>query len=395
MTDMISHEQKSPFPFSATNWPLESPISPYELLKAELVKFIDTQYDTAGRFPLSSELHLDACRIIFAAEIPSYERPERCSWLRDLIMSDEEIVTKARLSPFRSSTEGKLGFLGIIGKDSPFENCMLEAGLREFASSNNGNGLDDFQLHQEACRMIQQQENISSRPPDIPASWLLALARSSTQWLQYFCHRVNLPLGDHIEIKSRENAQVDLAGRLLRNCQDLDEQLSQSFDEFRQAGVEPDEDVLQQELSRLINKFGDMEWRDAALQDPSFVSRFRRKHIPWSSGHTVMPTYGEHANRPESSLAAIGMNEMTRVTPGSGGVPVNACSSSTTEPRSYAIKYFLNDPNYDTWVIQELSRWVGATMSPHNPKQHTPDNEELQHQARWIMYDEYVLMSIY
>lgn len=49
---------------------------------------------------------------------------------------------------------------------------------------------------------------------------------------------------------------------------------------------------------------------------------------------------------------------------------------------------FLNDANFDRWLTRELRRWAIATMSPNNPSCHVPSDEELQHQARCILYDE-------
>jgi hypothetical protein len=50
--------------------------------------------------------------------------------------------------------------------------------------------------------------------------------------------------------------------------------------------------------------------------------------------------------------------------------------------------YFLNDANCYRRLAKELKRWVAGTMSVNNPNRHVPSDEELQHQARWILYDE-------
>ncbi|GME48147.1 hypothetical protein BGZ63DRAFT_351527 [Neofusicoccum parvum] len=39
-------------------------------------------------------------------------------------------------------------------------------------------------------------------------------------------------------------------------------------------------------------------------------------------------------------------------------------------------------------VARELSRFVASTVSARNPNSHVPTDEELQHQARWIMFDD-------
>lgn len=45
------------------------------------------------------------------------------------------------------------------------------------------------------------------------------------------------------------------------------------------------------------------------------------------------------------------------------------------------------DTNYFRIFESDIRRWVAATMSPKNPNCHVPSDQEIQHQARWIMYD--------
>ncbi|KAJ3454589.1 hypothetical protein MRS44_013189 [Fusarium solani] len=48
----------------------------------------------------------------------------------------------------------------------------------------------------------------------------------------------------------------------------------------------------------------------------------------------------------------------------------------------------LNDSNMYRALTRELSRFVASAISPLNPNNHAPTDEELQYQARWIMYDD-------
>lgn len=45
-----------------------------------------------------------------------------------------------------------------------------------------------------------------------------------------------------------------------------------------------------------------------------------------------------------------------------------------------------DDTNFFRCFENDIKRWVAATMSPKNPNSHVPSDEEIQHQARWIMY---------
>lgn len=51
-------------------------------------------------------------------------------------------------------------------------------------------------------------------------------------------------------------------------------------------------------------------------------------------------------------------------------------------------RMFVDNANFFSWLVRDLTRWVKATMSPNNPNCHIPTDEELQHQARCIEYDE-------
>ncbi|KAG9185977.1 hypothetical protein G6011_02533 [Alternaria panax] len=46
-----------------------------------------------------------------------------------------------------------------------------------------------------------------------------------------------------------------------------------------------------------------------------------------------------------------------------------------------------DDTNFYRIFDSDLRRWAASTLSPKNPNCHVPSDEEIQHQARWIMYD--------
>lgn len=50
--------------------------------------------------------------------------------------------------------------------------------------------------------------------------------------------------------------------------------------------------------------------------------------------------------------------------------------------------YLQDDSNCYRRLTRELSRFVASAISPHNPSRHIPSDEELQYQARWIMFEE-------
>ncbi|KAJ4350599.1 hypothetical protein N0V95_004603 [Ascochyta clinopodiicola] len=46
------------------------------------------------------------------------------------------------------------------------------------------------------------------------------------------------------------------------------------------------------------------------------------------------------------------------------------------------------DKVFSAYFVGDLARWVAATAAPTNPVSHVPSDEEIQHQARWIMYND-------
>lgn len=392
---MIAHEQHAPVPFSASATPLESPRNAYELIKLELMNFVDIYYGKSGRMPRSEELQFDACRIIFAAEIPSFRGDQSSSWLRDLIMSSERIMQRAKLSPLRSATESRLTFLQIIGKENPFESCPFEARLMEFVQNSPAGSLGDLELQQEACRILQHMERESSSPADIPATWLLELARSSTSWLRDFRQRANFPRLDVSSFSgSTEQTAIDA---IINNYNELEEKLAEHIEILKSHGIDPDDDALRQQALRIISEFDNEEWKAAAAENHSWLSRFKRRHLPWSNVYVPSSTSKTAAGSPAtfgdrySDYPATMRPNVAQDFEEKARFPSAKQPSDLPQiwpPNGKIGHYVLNDPNFDRFVARELARWVAATMSPHNPNQHLPTDHELQHQARWIMYEE-------
>ena len=387
--DIISHERSSPFPFSASTAPLASPRNAYELIKIELMSFVDNYYDKTGKTPTSDELQFDACRIIFAAEIPSYHAGiEAYSWLRDLVMSVDEIVQRAKLSPLRSATESKLSYLGIIGKETPFKACTFEARLQEYVQSFESPGPSDGELQQEACRLIRESETTSSTAADIPTTWLLQLALSSTAWLHDFRQRANLPHPNvqlDPSLPGTNPAAIDI---ILRNYNELENRLTEHVEVLLGHGIDPSDVDLRQQALQIISEIDNDEWREAAVRNHVWLARFKRKHLPWSSVYAVPDDFDHAGPSHTTSQQPVQEDAISGFDSGGlGGLP-RAEDLRGSSRRLRTNYYCFNDPNHDRWMTRELARWVAATMSPHNPSQHVPTDEELQHQGRWIMYEE-------
>ncbi|KAJ4232997.1 hypothetical protein NW759_001780 [Fusarium solani] len=374
---LISEERNSPFPFSATAPPIESPPSAYELIKLEVSYFIINYQDKNGCQPTDVQSQLEACRVIFASEVSSDEgaTPPQ-SWLRDLIMSSETIAQQARYGPLRSPSENRLATLKINGKDHLFQHCPMEQLLQGYISTT---GLDatDEDLQSEACRIILDAERASTTPCNVFANWLLRQARSSTDWLCSFRQRTfstrnryttNIATGEHLidELKMDPNAIEGDSGTVGGNSgaahmQDLHED---GIGGSRPAHAQGDlVEQIEMSLPWSPNLSCRQQIHPAELWLPSDVtgSNVSRDLLD-------QPTY-PNGQSPKFSFAP-------------------QAPAMQSDERNHPALFLSNDTNSYNRLARELGRFVKSTTSPNNPFQHVPTDEELQHQARCILYDD-------
>lgn len=384
---MIAHERNSPYPFAASKTPVESPRTAYEILKLELMIFVDMYFDRTGRVPSSDELQFDACRIVFTAELPAYGHDEAeegySSWLRDLVLSSDSVVRRARLNPLRPAIESRLSFIGVIGKKTPFESCPFEAQLASYVEERRQEAYPNelFLTHQElqaeACRIMRVADKncVSAAQSDIPTTWLENLAQSSTEWLDGFCARYGLPMTT--PSTSLDTTPVD---SFLDNYNRLSENLVARL-EARDADP-TDAQLRQQMLLCILECDASPEWKAAAVSSHSWLARFKRRNFPWSEMY-LPPGDDEAVASAPTSPPSLEYRQHSSLAGMSNSNP--GATVVDWAPKS---SYFLNDPNFDRSVPRELARWVAATMSPNNPNQHVPTDLEVQNQARWIMFGE-------
>lgn len=318
--DLIDYERSTPNPFSASNRPDVSPTTAYELIKIELDHSMQTHFDLSGRMPDNASMQLEACRIVFASEVLSMKQePLPASWLRDLIMSSQQIATEAKFGPLRLRNECKFSILKINGRDNIFELCPLEAQLWTFVKAKEATAaiVTDESLQEEACKIVNYMEQISKTPSDVFANWLLKLIHANTDWLQSFKER---------------------------------------------AGSSNTAIAVDSEPSRTQPS---LAYHSAPVLRPLPLRMETR-----ASPHSALPNV--HID-PATYLLARGLD-----TPQDEGNLFPPARS----------RMFINSANFFSWLVRDLARWTAATMSPNNPNCHIPTDEEIQHQARCIVYDE-------
>lgn len=324
----------------ASDPPWGSPPNGYELLKVEIEFFIQNYMDTLGKLPTNDDIQLEACRIIYAADATLYTESHTVpknhgdSWLRDLIMSSEDIARRARFGPIRTAKDSRHCSLTINGKDYLFEQCPLESQLHTYVFAQRMQGVDltDAQIQTQMSDIVRQMETISATPSDTFANWVVKGIYSGAAWLQDVKQRAGL------------SQSIDVTGLT--------------------SGVEAPQ-VTE-------------EWTQMAQQ---------------SYGPTSSNDYSMFLGQGTSLLEFNGLLSHTESI--NNSTPLSVTGTGASPPTRITMfdnrerpKVLLpDDTNFFFIFEMELRRWVCASMSPKNPNCHIPSDEEMQHQARWIMYN--------
>lgn len=384
--DLIHDERNSPLPYHASLVSPETPKNAYELIKSELAYFIPIKREIDATGPSDEEVQLEACRIVFSSEALS-RRPLSSvpSWLRDLLMSSDRLALQAQLGPIRSQAESRMAVPKINGKDNLFENCPLEEQLREFVRAKSFLGLTalDHELQIEACNIVGRMEESSVNPSDDVANFLLRLIHKSPDWLANFRQRAHLPRSEEIVDEHRRSTDPKSIDSTIHNYSRLESELAAYARSQRLLGIEPTDRDLQKQARLIIYESVD-DWNQTAADNPEWLNAFRQRHMS-----AVQPPTGNspiHALSSAPSSTGISLTPSTSIGNISGGVAALGGGPFGGKKRSGV--FFLNDANCYRRLARELGRFAASAMSPNNPNCHVPSDEELQHQARWILYDE-------
>jgi hypothetical protein len=394
--DLIHDERNSPLPFTATGASPETPRNAYELLKYELVYFIHSLRDV-GKDPTDEELQVEACRIVYGAEVLSHSPLSSApSWLRDLVMSSQDAVRQAQMSPIKSHTDSRMNKLKINGKDNPFEECEMERQLRDFVKARSLLGLAamDRELQVEASKIVGRMEESSNTPSDKVANFLLRLIHKSKAWLCDFRQRAHLPRSEDLAdeaVRSKDQTTIDST---ILNYSRLERELAEYVRNQRGMGVEPDDSSLQRQARLIVYEYDD-GWNQTAADNAEWLAAFKLRHMmdggsPRSSMSETSPLTLESLQGSSTfSPAATTSATTSALQPNAllTGFPTLAEAPCRPMP-AISAQFFLNDANCYRRLAKELTRYVNSTMSPNNPNCHVPSDQELQHQSRWILYDE-------
>ncbi|CAI6096057.1 unnamed protein product [Clonostachys chloroleuca] len=370
---LIHNERTSPYPFEASNQSPESPRSAYELLTLELSYFVGNYQFQHGKPPDNATMVVEACRIIFASEILSVDEEPGSypSWLRDLIMSDHNLAFQARVMPIRTPSEGRLRTLQLRGKRNLFEDCPLESQLRSFVSNlcdSGFTGITDIELRDEACHIMKRVEDSLAADSGSVFKWLLGQIHTRATWLGDFRKRAGLTDSHHVGM-STSHDMATLSGDLFP---------------FELASPEP--------ISEASHGFQLMHNQSEAAFNLQRTGRsYPSTFTSLGPSSVVSPRHLSVVNPPDTDFEF--QSNLTGAD-GSSHQLVNM-NMNPAEPESYERpewlqngNYILNDPNFHRWLGLELQRWVSIISSPQHPNPRIPSDQEIQDQARWLLYND-------
>ncbi|KAJ4407133.1 hypothetical protein N0V82_009977 [Gnomoniopsis sp. IMI 355080] len=389
---MIHDERATPLPFKASQGTPESPRNAYELIKLELGYWLENRIDVAGTTS-DEAIILEACRIIYAAEALSrHVSTTQASWFRDLLLSSEDTALQARMGPSRSQAESLLQ-LRVNGKDHVFEDCPLEKQLIEFVKARTILGLTatNEELQVESCNIVGRMEESSVFPLENIANVYLRLIYRDTAWLSSFRQRAGL-------LPTDESIGPTVKSSVVASIQDytqLETELADFANHYRATmGDYPSDEELRKHAHCVVHKCQD-GWQQTAANNAGWLRSFKQRHFNSDIQNHNPPSNDDKSIYRAKGLFGTGVDTLANQKSTSAAVedPARAqldAASPRDRSQSSLFKqhnFALNHPCFRR-LEWELERFVTASMSPNNPNQHIPTDEELKHQARWILYDE-------
>ncbi|KAM5386455.1 hypothetical protein ACJZ2D_000418 [Fusarium nematophilum] len=231
----------------------------------------------------------------------------------------------------------------------------------------------DDEIRLEACRIILASEVSCSRGMGISAesSWsrdLLMASEEISRQAQFAPLRLRAENRLCVlKINGKDN--------LFRQCP-----LEQQLNDFLRDRASPDctDSELQLECCHIVSRI-----EDASISPSEFIANWLLKLITSSTGCAIN---GKRLWLDCPALAVRGQQPYD-IAANERGHDTSLTTSLKDSQHVMENTLFLHDFNWYRRLTQELTRFVKSTMSSHNPSSHVPTDAEIQHQARWIVFD--------
>lgn len=362
------------------------------------MSYMDDWREKEGKVPTDEDFQRAACALVYAAEKVSETAVSAPSWLRDLLFSSERLADEAKWTQLGGVSHRQQ--LEINGKRNIFELDPLEIELNEYVKARRLLGLTamDSELQTVACSIIRRMDEVSNDPSDEITQFLTRIASSSTKWLASFRQRAHLPRSEDMRDEGKRSTDPTTIDSTIHNPSRLELELAEHVRGQLSLGIQPSDAYLQSQARIIIYEYDD-GWNQTAADDPLWLLAFKQRHVlggspvsmsvndngPLPMAH-MAPDAGVWApmSQPNSTPDRRSSGSATQSSH-SAGVCIGVRSASPSQTTG---RYYMSDTNCYQRLARELKKWVASTMSPNNPNCHIPSDQELQHQARWIIYEE-------
>ncbi|KAM0262793.1 hypothetical protein ACHAQJ_001587 [Trichoderma viride] len=412
---LIHHERTTLDPYEASK---EKIRTMEDYVKLWLVDYINDRA-VAGTAPTDDQLLIEAQRIVrkVDTEDTSLMGPD-ISWFRDLIMlCRPSYNTTQKLTNQRSrETAGNLAWTTQIEKikASKFANsglstigCEKEEILMKYVKCKQASGQTptDSELQVQACKAIEDVEPKSHFKCKEAVQWFKFLINSSTNWLSEFKRRAGLSpnpgkmrghtllvSGDAINYSiydSFEPQQDPVDGLLIQQASE--KVLGEDMHYYPHISMYNDGSSGNQTLLNELDYLSTSEGHNSlAIPQKDILSEAPEAREP-TSVHQFSYAEGSSSISPQALHWGLSDEVIGCALPMSTNdyLPTSTIGRSVqTNFENQPLRHFLSDANCYGRLEKELTRFVASCLSPNNPLQHIPSDEEIQHQARWIIYDD-------
>ncbi|RFU75198.1 homeo [Trichoderma arundinaceum] len=415
---LIHHERNTLDPYEASKDEVRHGKTLEDHVKLWLTDYINDRA-VAGVSTTDAQLLIEAQRIVqkVDTEDTSPTGPD-ISWFRDLIMlcrvspntphkveyqgsreTANSVAWSTQIEKMKTSQSAQCG-LSIIG-------CEKEKILMKYVKFMQASGQTptDFDLQIQSCKAIEDVEPKSNFKCKEAVQWFKFLINSSTNWLTEFKRRAGLPqcpkqMIEHVQLAGDEimnnslyhpwgfqNDSVAESHVQENSVQTVLREQVQHQPYIRVYGDDVSRIQILDELSDLSTSEGCDSLRiphqDILLAASEGSELFSAHPLKDSKPNTTHSSQTLHWGLPDEAIGcASSMNTDQYLS-----APF-ASKSLHTNSQNLPLRYFLSDVNCYGRLEKELTRFVTSCLSPNNPLQHVPSDEEIQHQARWIIYDD-------
>ncbi|KAL7949773.1 hypothetical protein V8C42DRAFT_311909 [Trichoderma barbatum] len=408
---LIHHERNTLDPFEASKDEVRHGKTLEDFVKLWLVDYINERA-VAGMPATDDQLLVEAQRVVQKVDTEdiSLTGPD-ISWFRDLIMlrkpsnhkTHEEVYHVSGAVAWTSQIE-KMKTSKSAHPDLSIIGCEKEKLLLRYVKSRQASGQmpTNDELQFQACRILDDVEPRSNFKCKEALQWFKFLVNSSADWLSDFKRRAGLrssPEEIHGQIQSaNHDAMSDDVYHISGFQQDPMNAIrligktawGEKIRLGSHTGMRRDDISGNQAMLEELSGLSSSEERDIFLNLQGNILQATSSaggltlanQFDGAKTGAALPPQALHWGLSDEALGYSSPMNTSDYPPTLTETPQSA--SSQNQP----LRYFLSDANCYGRLEKELTRFVTSCLSPNNPLRHVPTDEEIQYQARWIIYDD-------